>query len=604
MYQTGHTIEETLKQIHKRDLVLPAIQREFVWRPEQICRLFDSLMQGFPFGTFLYWRVAPENSDKFNFYGFVLDYHEKENRHCPPLPPMPNTALTAVLDGQQRLTALNVGLRGSMTWKLPRLWWNNPEAFPKRHLYLDLLWNAGEDEDEGTGYRFSFRRENEPSQRKDPAHNGSECWFRVSEVLSMDSGPAMVRWLNQRLDQCFVDHAFETLDRLHSVVRKDHLVAYYEERRQTLDDVVQIFIRMNDGGTPLSHSDLLLSIAVAQWTTHDAREEIHKLVDVLNRIGLGFSFSKDFALKAGLMLSDIGSVGFKVDNFNRDNMAILEKQWMSIKSALTLTVQLVADFGFNRATLTSHNAILPIAYYLYRSKRMESFLSSNRYEDDRQRIRGWLIRSLLKSGVWGSGLDTLLTALRKVIREDGAQGFPAARLGEEMARRGRELVFNDQEVKELADTEYGSPGVFAVLSLIFPFVDPGKLFHVDHIFPIAKFSKRKLRDAYVSEEKIEEFRDRANRLGNLQLLPDRVNTEKSATMPVEWLASKYPDESPRRRFEDDHLLGSVPEEMTGFGEFYDARRQRLVQRINKLLGNEGSGQMRETTRIANPESDR
>ena len=588
MYQTGHTIEQTLQQIHKRDLVLPAIQREFVWRPEQICRLFDSLMQGFPFGTFLYWRVAPENSDKFNFYSFVLDYHERDYRHCPALPPMSNTSLTAVLDGQQRLTALNVGLRGSMTWKLPRLWWNNPDAFPKRRLYLDLLWNAGEDDEEGTGYRFSFRRENELSQPKDPAGNGSECWFRVSEVLSMDGGPAMVRWLNKRLAQQFVDHAFETLDRLHSVVRKDHLVAYYEESRQTLDDVVQIFIRMNDGGTPLSHSDLLLSIAVAQWTTHDAREEIHELVDALNRIELGFSLSKDFVLKAGLMLSDIGSVGFKVDNFNRDNMAILEEQWLSIKSALTLTVRLVAGFGFSRTTLTAHNAILPIAYYLYRSKRTESFLTHSRHEDDRQRIRGWLIRSLLKSGVWGSGLDTLLTALRKVIREDGTQGFPAARLGEEMARRGRELVFNDEEVAELADTEYGNPGVFALLSLIFPFVDPGKLFHVDHIYPIAKFSKRKLRDAYVSDEKIEEFRDRANRLGNLQLLPGPVNMEKSATMPVDWLASAYPDESRRRRFQDDHLLGSAPKGMKGFGDFYDTRRLLLVERIKRLLGNESS----------------
>ena len=588
MYQTGHTIEETLQQIHKRDLVLPAIQREFVWRPEQICRLFDSLMQGFPFGTFLYWKVAPENSDKFNFYGFVLDYHERDNRHCPPLPAMPNTALTAVLDGQQRLTALNVGLRGSMAWKLPRLWSNNPGAFPKRHLYLDLLWNAGEDEDEGAEYRFSFRRENEPCQREDPAGNGSECWFRVSEVLSMDGGPPMVRWLNKRLDQRFVDHAYETLDRLHSVVRKDHLVAYYEEKRQTLDDVVQIFIRMNDGGTPLSHSDLLLSIAVAEWTTHDAREEIHELVDALNRIGLGFSFSKDFVLKAGLMLSDIGSVGFKVDNFNRENMAILEERWMSIKSALTLTVQLIAGFGFSRATLTAHNAILPISYYLYRSKRTESFLSHSRHEDDRQRIRGWLIRSLLKSGVWGSGLDTLLTALRKVIRGGGTHGFPAPRLGEEMARRGRELVFNDEEVEELADTEYRSPRVFAVLSLIFPVVDPGKLFHVDHIFPIAKFSKRELRDAHVSEEKFDEFCDRANRIGNLQLLPGPVNTEKSVTMPAKWLARAYPDESQRGRFCDDQLLGCVPEEMTEFVEFYDARRERLVERIKRLLGNEGS----------------
>ena len=52
MYQTGHTIEKTLKEIYKNYLVLPAIQREFVWRPTQITRLFDSLMRGYPFWNF------------------------------------------------------------------------------------------------------------------------------------------------------------------------------------------------------------------------------------------------------------------------------------------------------------------------------------------------------------------------------------------------------------------------------------------------------------------------------------------------------------------------------------------------------------------------
>ncbi len=352
MYHTGDTIEETLRQIERHDLVLPAIQREFVWTPDQICEFFDSLMQGFPFGTFLYWKVSSENSNKFNFYDFVREYHERDNRHCPQLAPMPDRALTVVLDGQQRLTALNVSLRGSMTRKLPRLWWKNPEAWPKRHLYLDLLWKAEVDGDERDGYRFRFRCEHDPRQPKDAAGNVSECWFRVSEVLMMDGGPPMLHWLlDKGLDKDALDQAFQTLDRLHAVVRKDRLVAFYEERRQALDDVLQIFIRMNSGGTPLSHSDLLLSIAVAQWTEYDAREEIHKLVDDLNRIGLGFSFSKDLVLKAGLMLSD-KPVGFKVDNFNRKNMADLQDRWMSIKLALTLTVQLVAGLGFSQATLT------------------------------------------------------------------------------------------------------------------------------------------------------------------------------------------------------------------------------------------------------------
>ena len=79
-----------------------------------------------------------------------------------------------------------------------------------------------------------------------------------------------------------------------------------------MQKVLQIFIRTNSGGTVLSYSDLLLSVAVAQWSQYDAREEILQLVDDLNNIGNGFTLSKDWVLKAGLMLSDIGSVGFKV----------------------------------------------------------------------------------------------------------------------------------------------------------------------------------------------------------------------------------------------------------------------------------------------------
>ena len=464
MYQTGNTIKETLDEIHRRDLVLPAIQRELVWGPEQICRFFDSLMQGYPFGTFLYWRVAPENSGNFKFFDFVLNYHERNDPHCPPLPDMPNRPLTAVLDGQQRLTALNIGLRGSAAWKLPRLRWNNPDAFPERLLYLDLLWRPGED-DEGLEYRFSFLTDERSS-----AVNG-ECWFPIREVLKMKSGPAMVQWLNQRLPQEHVDHAYETLDCLHRMVHSEHLVAFYEEKGQELDKVLQIFIRMNDGGTPLSHSDMLLSVAVAQWSHHDARKEIHELVDELNRIGSGFAFSKDLVLKAGLMLSDIGSVGFKVDNFNRENMDIFETKWDDVKRALTLTVQLVSDFGFTGQNLRAHNAILPIAYYLYIKEPGEGYLTHNQFDTDRQAIREWLIRSLLKSGIWGSGLDTLLTALRRVVRENGDVDFPVARIYQEMAGRGRPLVFEGEEIEELADMSYGGGLTFALLSLLFPFVN-------------------------------------------------------------------------------------------------------------------------------------
>ena len=82
MYQTGGTIKETIELVQRHEYVLPAIQREFVWKPEQIERLFDSLMQGYPFGTFLLWRVKAENSRRYRFYDFVREYHERDNPHC------------------------------------------------------------------------------------------------------------------------------------------------------------------------------------------------------------------------------------------------------------------------------------------------------------------------------------------------------------------------------------------------------------------------------------------------------------------------------------------------------------------------------------------
>ena len=488
-----------------------------------------------------------------------------------------------MLDGQQRLTALNVGLRGTYTWKMPRLWWNNPNAFPVRKLHLDLLWQP--DEDDEVKYRFRFLADREVKQATDKT-----CWFPVKDILSMSSGgPPMVKWLNDQLPQERVDQAYEVLFQLYSVVHTEKMLAYYEEREQDIEKVLQIFIRTNSGGTILSYSDLLLSIAVAQWTYHDAKEEIYGLVDDLNKIGSGFAFSKDLVLKAGLMLSDIGSVGFKVENFNKENMDIFESKWDALNRALILTVRLVSDFGFTRESLGAHNSILPIAYYLYVKNPGDSYLIGNQFKDHRKAIREWLIRSLLKSGVWGSGLDTLLTALRRVIRNNAGDAFPISQMYAEMSSRGRSLTFEDEEIEDLADMQYGNPLTFALLSLLFPFVDLRNHFHVDHVFPRARFTKTRLTAACVPDDKIDDFIQCRNGLANLQLLEGQSNLEKSSKMPSEWLSAKYKGEpTGRNDYEDRHLLGKVPNSITDFDSFYGARRERLKTKIKQMLARQDS----------------
>ncbi|MFM7675528.1 MAG: hypothetical protein ACKO5F_08055 [Synechococcus sp.] len=379
-------------------------------------------------------------------------------------------------------------------------------------------------------------------------------------------------------------HAFKTLNRLHAVVHGERLIAYFEETSQDLDKVLNIFIRTNSGGTILSYSDLLLSIATAQWDHLDARKEIHGLVDELNSTRFGFALSQDFVLKAGLMLADIGSVGFKVTNFNHNNMAELERRWRDIARALKLTVQLVADFGFSGQTLGADNALLPIAYSLYQRGLDANYLSSGTFREDRESIRSWLVRSLLKAGVWGSGLDTLLTAIRSTLREQGAKHFPLEAVEATMRTRSKSLRFEEEELEDLVDVAYGDRRLFPLLSLLFPFHDLRQKFHIDHVFPRSRFSESRLAKEEVPAEDRFEWSDRADRLANLQLLDGVLNEEKSSTLPHDWLAKAFPEEPRHAAFVERHCLGTVPADFKGFPHFYDARRRVILKKLRTLLG--------------------
>lgn len=82
-FQTPVTVEAVLRGIHKKEYLLPAIQREFVWDVDQIRRLFDSLLRGYPIGSFLFWQVNPETAAGYTFYDFITDYHQRDHPYAP-----------------------------------------------------------------------------------------------------------------------------------------------------------------------------------------------------------------------------------------------------------------------------------------------------------------------------------------------------------------------------------------------------------------------------------------------------------------------------------------------------------------------------------------
>ncbi len=127
-----------------------------------------------------------------------------------------------------------------------------------------------------------------------------------------------------------------------------------------------------------------------------------------------------------------------------------------------------------------------------------------------------------------------------------------------MAAGGKSLTFEPEEIEELVSMQYGDKRLFALLSLLFPFVDLHNQFHIDHVFPISRFTTQRLLKSGVPEAKIEHFQEIANSLGNLQLLEGALNVEKRAVLPAEWIAKRYPIESDLTHYAKIHELGECP----------------------------------------------
>lgn len=578
-FQTPLTINEVINNIHRKKYVLPAIQREFVWGTDQIEQLFDSLMQGYPVGSFLFWHVEKENSQSFQFYEFIRNYHELKNHHNPTASIDGTEDLIAILDGQQRLTSIYIGLKGSFANKIPRLRRNNPAAYPERFLYLDLL---GRSDEFDVIYNFRFLKEDEAMSQTEEK---KAYWFKVSDILTFKQFMDVNTYLLQNgllsLPEEQSRFANETLFKLFEAIHQTPSINYYLEKDQELEKVLNIFIRVNSGGTKLSYSDLLLSIATAQWENKDARKEITEFVDEINQIGNGFHFNKDFVLKSCLVLSDFSDIAFKVDNFNANSMEKIENEWEEIKEAIRLAVELIDSFGYSESNLTSNNAVIPIAYYLHSLGRPKNYALSKAYEADRSTLRKWFVIALLKR-VFSGSPDNVLRPLRRVIK-DNPGTFPLPEIIETFKGTTKTFTFDQDELNNLLNYQYGQSHTFSVLSILYPTLDFRNKFHLDHIFAKSLFTKKELLKSGIDEAELNIFMERVNSLGNLQLLEGIPNIEKSNKPFIEWINEAYPTEQERLDYMGKHYIPKVEFDMKEFPEFFEQRERILVEAFKEML---------------------
>ena len=578
-FQTPITINTAINNIRDNNYLLPAIQREFIWSSNKIEWLFDSIMRNYPISSFLFWKVEGETKKGYKFYKFIHEFRERYKIHNEEISTDGEKDFVAVLDGQQRLTSLYIGLKGTYAYKGHGKWWEDSEkSLPTRRLYLNIVEGLSEQED-GRLFEFKFLRDTET----DTSEIYNDKWFKVGAILNYADEDKF----DDFVDEFDSKYTRKTLKALRKAIHEKLLINYFLEPEQNIDKALNIFIRINSGGEPLNFSDLMLSIAIANWKHKDARKEIYRLVD--NIRDKGFSISKDFILRTFLYLYS-KDTKFKVTNFSKDNAEKFEEEWDNIRNAILSVFDLVKTFGFIDSTLTSKNALLPIIYYIYHRNIYEKFHTKTSYTSDRKIIKKWLLVVTVKR-LFGGTSDSFLNQIRKAFTDDinsvkinsTIESFPVKIIESKIKK---DISISDEFIEDLLVTQKDDKYAFAILALLYPDLDyKNNTFHKDHLHPISSFKKKTIEALELDNETMNDYylnRYLNNSIYNLQMLDSNENMSKNSLDLNSWV-DKVTDSTTKATFLETHIIPNVDLSFSNFKEFIDKREIILKERLKSLL---------------------
>ncbi|MBD2467867.1 DUF262 domain-containing protein [Nostoc sp. FACHB-145] len=529
---------------------LPNIQRPFVWSEEQIERLFDSIMREYPISTLLVWRTNAKIKcrkfiDHYKQSLKLFDFYVTEN----------NQVKLLVLDGQQRLQAMFIGLKGS---------------YEKKELFFNVL-SGDLVAPEDIRYYFKFLNSDIAKfpwiKFKDIVFS-YETFDEIAETIIDNSGAELTKDDKKRIRKniartvgqfCTVDFVmYQELDSVDSP-------EVYQE-----DDVVEIFIRANSGGTQLGKSDLLFSLLTSSWD--DADEELEDLIDELNRSG--YSFTRDFILKTCITLLDKGAQ-YDVNKF-RDGVTREEiiKNWDNIANA----IKDIKDFLFGKTFLQtdkavpSYLALIPIIYFRYHYPKKWSSI---------QHLDTYILRTLL-TGAFSGNPDKLIDKLTKKIKE--TEEFDVKHLFGVIRADGRNLEITESNI---LGQHYSSKYIHIYFNLWYQRFDYHPAYYanlpqIDHIFPQSVLRKIKTINPNTGRKDILKYLqfDR-DQIANCMLLTAKENGAggKKDILPEQWFSGK--DDS----YLDLHLIPKERElwKLDNYQQFIEARKKLILEKFSFMI---------------------
>jgi hypothetical protein len=537
-------------------LWLPNIQRPFVWSEEQIEKLFDSIMREYPISTLLVWRTR----EKVKHRKFITDW--KDSLKVSDAYVMENAdAKGMVLDGQQRLQSLIIGLAGSYNGK---------------ELHFDVL-SGAKASPEDIRYRFRFL----------PAASAQWPWVKFKDVLKdMSRGRKLAMEVAQ--DVCAAGPAGLSDDDAKRVQKNiaraqhefisDENISYQlldgvdDPDAYTTEDVVEIFIRANSGGTKLGKSDLLFSLLASEWALAD--EEMEELLEELNRTGYGFD--RDFVLKSCLVMLGQGAK-YEVTKFRKPEIReAFVKNWTELSDA----IKAVRDFLHGKTFLKSDKAVpsylglIPLIYLRYTYP--DQWNATTGRED-------YVLRTML-TGAFSGTPDNLIDRCVKSI--DERKAFELDEIFHIIRSDGRSLEVTPETI---IGTRYGKPQSHLIFNLWYRTFDyepalEDNLPQQDHIFPQSFLNSQKELNPQTGRSRKMYWADEQHQIANLALLTAKENgfQGKSGELPETWIPKQLKDDP---GFLDRHLIPKDPElwKSANFRDFIEARKALILQRFKPYL---------------------
>lgn len=556
------SIYEALNKIKENKYVIPAFQRQFVWDVSRIEKLWDSILLDYPFSTFLFWHIDDTNTTWDTYFMSFLssitfnsrNQADAGNNNYSLSNIDTNVNDTAILDGQQRLTALYVSLYGDLFIRQKNARKKNRGGIIAK-LFVELNRN-----------KLTVDEEEYNSKKYDIGFNTklgmlSPTAFEVKKLI--DPNIRNEEYRKQLFDSYVSkvpenskDYALSILNKLYSKIYEEKLIRYTEIFGMNQDDALEMFVRFNSGGKALKKSEITMSILEAYWS--QAKQEFGKVL-----VSDFSGFDSDFIIRTALML--YGDV--IKSTINRNLATQLKDNWNSFKKALKNLSVFLKGLNINISRFSnSWNVLLPIIYVIY--------FNPDTYQNYTNELRAYLIRAIF-FGYFNAGTTAKLQQMKSDINSfNGIITF-------DLLNQRSELAITQGKIDDLLMVEKGSRLAGEILYYLSKdWINPSLKYEQDHLHPEDRFNENK--PLTVTFDTWNRWRNMKNKLPNLQYFEGCSNAEKN-NMSLEDYISQLPNEQ-QESFKEHAIIGDdFPLEIEEFETFYDKRSKLLVDKIKKLL---------------------